>query len=119
MASRLKRGDVVALKGELGAGKTTLVKVAARKLGVEKLVNSPTYLIYKEYPIDEISNLVHIDAYRLKNNNIDLLNIQEIFNKNNIVFIEWADKIKKILPKNTIWVTIEIDGKERRIIKEK
>lgn len=118
--SRLKRGIVIGLEGELGAGKTTFVKGFARGLGIKAKISSPTFVIMKSYRlyVTSYKTLFHIDAYRLKDHN-DLvrLGIEEIFNNTeNITLIEWSDRVKKILPKNYIKIHIDhIDEKTRKI----
>ncbi|MFA6304525.1 MAG: tRNA (adenosine(37)-N6)-threonylcarbamoyltransferase complex ATPase subunit type 1 TsaE [Patescibacteria group bacterium] len=107
MAS-FKGGEVVGLVGELGAGKTTFVQFLASELGVQEKVNSPTFVLMKVYQTSTspIKTLVHVDAYRLHNSeelkNIGLL---EYFGKpNTLVVIEWADRVKDILPKNSMMI---------------
>lgn len=113
-ASKDKSGQhalVFALEGELGAGKTTFVKGFARALGIKSHITSPTFVLLKRYKLSAISYklLYHIDAYRLKNHH-DLipLGIKEIVaDPRNIILIEWADRVKPILPKKYIKVHID------------
>ena len=112
---------VVALEGELGAGKTTFVQGFARALGIKRHLTSPTYVLIKDYRLSTISyrRLIHIDSYRLKNyKDLVRLGIKEmIADHKNIILIEWSDRVKKILPKKYIKVHIDhIEGKIRRII---
>ena len=95
---------VFALTGELGAGKTTFVQKFARACGITESVLSPTFVILKKY-----GNLVHIDAYRLKNaQELAVLDIGELIqDPNNVIMIEWADRVKEILPADTIWIHFE------------
>ncbi len=92
--------NCVFLTGNLGAGKTTLVKNIARKLGIKKTVNSPTFVIMKEYFIKNENfpweKLIHIDAYRLvAQSDIKVFNLEDLLqNKNYIVFIEWPDRFE-------------------------
>lgn len=111
LAKNLKGGEVVALMGNLGAGKTIFTKGLARGLGVKKIITSPTFILMKAYKIkhDKIENFIHVDAYRLKNER-DLREIGLIDwlgKENSVVVIEWAEKVKKILPKTTTWVKIK------------
>jgi len=91
--------NVVLLYGNLGAGKTTFVKFIGKTLGIKQIINSPTFVIMKEYPLPENSlgykNLVHIDAYRLDGkDDIRAFDIDKLIkNKENLIFIEWPDKI--------------------------
>jgi len=111
LAASLNGGEVVALYGNLGAGKTAFVQGLALALGVKNKVNSPTFNIMKVYKTkhQKIKQLCHIDAYRLSGFQ-DLLDIgvqDYLEDKNALVVIEWADKIKEILPKNVIKVAIK------------
>ena len=111
---------VIALEGELGAGKTTFTKAFARALGVKNHITSPTFVILKNYKLKIINYnlLVHVDAYRLKNYR-DLLPLgvkEAITDPGNIVVIEWSERVRRILPKKYIKVHIDhIDSKTRRI----
>ncbi|MEO0231256.1 MAG: tRNA (adenosine(37)-N6)-threonylcarbamoyltransferase complex ATPase subunit type 1 TsaE [candidate division WOR-3 bacterium] len=105
------------LFGELGSGKTTFIRGAARYFGIEKL-RSPTFVYIFIYNLPNL-NFYHIDLYRIdKDVEWDLLGFDEYLNdKKGIVFIEWADRIKKILPEKRIDVIFEIiDENTRKII---
>lgn len=111
MAKKLQGGETIGLIGELGAGKTILVKGFAKGLGIKETITSPTFVLMKVYQIKNEKNkkFCHIDAYRIKNGQ-SLINIgaQEYLNKpKTITIIEWADQVKDILPKNTIFVKIK------------
>lgn len=118
---------VLALSGELGSGKTTFIQGFASGLGVKQRIISPTFIIVRRYVISPITNhqspitnFYHIDLYRLEQNvesEVKNLGIKDIWNNpENVVAIEWAEKIKKLLPKNTIWIKFEnIDGEQRRV----
>ena|SRR3989344_3585821 len=111
---------IVALEGELGAGKTTFVKGFARALGVKSHITSPTFVILKGYRLQVAGYrfLYHIDTYRLKDHR-DLipLGVKEIIaDPKNIILIEWSDRVKKILPKKYIKVHIDhLDKNSRKI----
>ena len=105
------RAVVVALRGELGAGKTTFVQGVAKGLGVKEKILSPTFVIVKSYQLKTINYklLYHIDCYRIKDER-DLLALdwEEIASDpKNIVLIEWPERVKKILPKDAISISFE------------
>jgi tRNA threonylcarbamoyladenosine biosynthesis protein TsaE len=105
---------VLGLTGNLGGGKTTFLQGFAKGLGVKEKILSPTFVIMKRF-----KNFYHIDCYRLKNEK-DILELgfkDIIKNPKNIVAIEWPEKIKKVLPKNTILIKFKfIDNNTREII---
>lgn len=110
---------VVALSGDLGAGKTTYVQAVARALGVEDQVNSPTFVIEKIYQLSgqAFTHLIHIDAYRLTGaHELDVLGWHEIVaNPENLIYIEWPENIPGVLPVDTAHVRLEGVGDERTI----
>ena len=106
-------GTVIALRGGLGAGKTTFAKGLARGLGVEDEVTSPTYTIVSEY--EGRLRLHHIDAYRLRDEDEFLaLGPDEYFDSNGLVLIEWADRVEGCLPRERIEVHVEVTGPQSR-----
>jgi tRNA threonylcarbamoyladenosine biosynthesis protein TsaE len=107
LAAELKPGDILALIGDLGTGKTTLTKYIARELGIMQPITSPTFTIICEYD-DGSLPLYHFDVYRL--NSVDEmleLGYEEYFFGDGVCIIEWADKIEELLPENTktIYIT--------------
>jgi len=105
-AKTLKAGDVVAIRGDLGAGKTVFVKGIARGLGVAELVTSPTFTILKEY--EGRLPLFHFDVYRILNpDEMEDTGYFEIAGGEGVAVIEWAEKIADLLPGDRIDVTIE------------
>jgi tRNA threonylcarbamoyladenosine biosynthesis protein TsaE len=115
---------VFALSGELGSGKTTFVQGFLRGLGIKKRSASPTFIIMRKFGIKNkelrIKNVYHADAYRIKNpRELIALGIKDIFSDpKNIVLVEWADKIKKILPRGAARIKFSHGKKENgRIIK--
>ena len=115
-----KRALVVAFEGDLGSGKTTFIQGLATGLGVKENVLSPTFVIQKDFPlsIKNYKNLYHIDAYRLKEPE-ELLELgfgDLVKNPENIIVIEWADKVKKILPKNITRINFKNLGESKRKI---
>lgn len=117
-AEVLKGGDVVGLFGDLGAGKTTFVKGVARGLGFTKTVKSPSFTLMNVYPTKHkiIKQLVHIDCYRLTDaSQLEEIGVLEYFDrKDSVVIIEWAEKVKKLLPKDMVKVQFKVKGEEER-----
>ncbi|MFH1254985.1 MAG: tRNA (adenosine(37)-N6)-threonylcarbamoyltransferase complex ATPase subunit type 1 TsaE [bacterium] len=119
-SKKLTGGETIGLVGDLGAGKTVFAKGLAAGLGIKKNISSPTFVLMKIYPVkkhQQIKFLIHIDAYRIKKRqDIIAIGAGEYFNNPEaITIIEWADKIKKILPRKTNFVKIKINGRERTI----
>jgi len=117
-----KDAVVVSLKGELGSGKTTFVQGLARGLGIKHRILSPTFVLMKKYKIlNTKKQFYHIDCYRIKKaQDLSALNLEKLFlDPQNIIAIEWAERIEKILPKNTIIFQFKlINEKQRKIITE-
>lgn len=104
-AERLIPGDVLALSGELGAGKTTLTKAIAKSLGYDGEVTSPTYTLINEY--DGKMPIYHFDAYRLekiKREDLDFMD-DYLFGEG-VCIIEWAEYVHIVLPRNTYYINI-------------
>ena len=118
VAARLPRGGVVALQGELGAGKTTFVQGLARALGIARPVTSPTFTLVGEYASPGLL-LVHMDLYRLQSPD-DLLAIGflEYLERGAIVAVEWPERAGTLIPEEAIWVEIGLtpDPRARRIL---
>ena len=107
--------DVIALIGPLGAGKTTLIQGIAAGVGVKDYVTSPTFIIINEYA--GRLPFYHIDLYRLDEGlEIADLGIEEYFNRGGVCVIEWAEKLKELLPQKAEIIEIEtISDNERKI----
>ena len=122
LESGAKEPVVIGLMGDLGSGKTTFVQGFARGLGIKRSVTSPTFLIIRRYSLltTHYSHLFHIDAYRLKSSReLSVIGFKKIISDSkNIVVIEWADKIKKILPKQMIWIKFRHGKKESERVVE-
>jgi tRNA threonylcarbamoyladenosine biosynthesis protein TsaE len=113
--SKLLKHRLILINGEMGAGKTTFVKCLGKILGYQEIINSPTYSIIQEYPIDESINIIHIDAYRISQEDIG---IDEMLNNpNNLVIIEWPCRISEFLPlTNLVEIHITNDNNHREIL---
>lgn len=110
-------GDVVYLSGDLGTGKTTFTQFLLRQLGYSKRVKSPTYAIYECYKLP-LANIYHIDLYRLSNaEELYYLGLDEIFNGENIVLIEWPEKGEGVLPAASKTLEFELSRINNRTIK--
>jgi tRNA threonylcarbamoyladenosine biosynthesis protein TsaE len=118
LGEMLHSGDMVALSGELGAGKTCLVQGIARGLGVaeEYEVTSPTFTLINEYP--GRLTLYHLDMYRLSGiGDLNDIGYDACFNENGVVVVEWAEKIREVLPEDTLFILLEyLDENKRKLI---
>jgi tRNA threonylcarbamoyladenosine biosynthesis protein TsaE len=109
-----KTAFVLALVGDLGGGKTTFLQGFAKGLGFRQKITSPTFIIMRR-----IENFYHLDCYRLEKPE-DLLSLgfkELITDPKNIIAIEWADKVREVLPKNTVFLHFKfLDDKKREIV---
>lgn len=114
------KGGVVALMGDLGAGKTTFSQGFAKALGIVDKIISPTFVLIRQHQFPNSDRvLFHIDLYRLEGKiNPKELGLEEILNEpKNLVLIEWAEKIADFLPKNTTRIKFKkVSEDERQII---
>ena len=138
LAQELQGGEVIALSGNLGSGKTTFTQGMLKELGAEGPFTSPTFLIMKQYKLWETRNkkqetrnkvnqlqgtsfkidtIYHFDAYRVGANDILNLGWKEIISDSrNVVIVEWADRVKNILPRGVLKINFKwLDEKKRRI----
>lgn len=119
LAKTLRGGEILALSGDLGSGKTTFTKSLGKALGVRGNITSPTFVMMQQYQTGLINDkqqpiwLYHLDLYRTKNfADVASLGITQLWgHPQTITVIEWADKIKKDLPKNRIDLHFSRDGK--------
>jgi tRNA threonylcarbamoyladenosine biosynthesis protein TsaE len=117
-AKTLKGGIFLAFYGDLGAGKTTFIQGLAKGLGIEKRIISPTFIIMRHYKIDR-GNFYHVDLYRTQSKH-DLLGIglDEILqDENNIVALEWSEKIGELMPKKRIEIKLKYLNDNQREIR--
>lgn len=135
LARELRGGEIICLDGELGAGKTTFTQGLLKGLKIKGPYTSPTFLIMKQYHITcnmkhetkekkmlhascfMFHDVYHFDAYRVEAQDILNLGFEEILSsKKNIIIIEWAQRIEKILPKNILQISFEwLDENKRKI----
>lgn len=102
--------------GDMGAGKTTLIKSLCESLGVKEPATSPTFSIVNEYK-GESSKIYHFDFYRLRNQSEALdLGYEEYFYSGNYCFIEWPEKIPDLLPDNYISVNVQVVSDNERLL---
>ncbi|MGD0276514.1 MAG: tRNA (adenosine(37)-N6)-threonylcarbamoyltransferase complex ATPase subunit type 1 TsaE [Syntrophales bacterium] len=113
----LEKGDVVALIGELGAGKTCLTQGIARGIGVPECyeITSPTFTLINEYP--GCLKLIHIDMYRLEGcRDLDDTGYDDLFDEKGVMVIEWAEKIREVLPDGAWSIHITYLDEQKRVI---
>lgn len=113
LAAFLQPGDLLALEGDLGAGKTTFTQGLARGLGVRNVVNSPTFTIIKEY--QGRLPLYHMDVYRV-GDDVDSLDLDDYFFGEGVCVVEWASLIEDVLPPERLTIFLRTAGDEQRLI---
>ena len=112
LAKKLKQGDIIALIGDLGTGKTTLTKSIAEGLGITEMITSPTFTIVQEYHQGRLP-LYHFDVYRVNDvEEMYELGYEEYFFGQGVCVIEWADLIMDIIPKGALIINIEYGAEE-------
>ena len=107
--SLINDNTIFAFNGNMGAGKTTFIKAICEELGVEDVINSPTFSIINEYRSRTTSKLIyHFDFYRVnKISEAYDMGTEDYFYSGALCFIEWPEKIQELLPENTIFIDIE------------
>lgn len=120
LAKDLLPGDVIALYGDLGVGKTMLIQGIAKGLKIKRKVTSPTFVFMRSYPFilkKTPLTFYHLDLYRgEEKSDFASLGLEEVFSDDAIIVLEWAEKIKNSLPKKRLEINIEkIDEKRRKI----
>lgn len=109
MGQNAKPGQVYALIGDLGVGKTVFIQGVAKGLGIDEPVNSPTFTIVQVYENGRLP-FYHFDVYRIGDvEEMDEIGYEEYFFGEGVCFVEWANLVDEIMPKETIWITIEKD----------
>lgn len=116
LAGKLAGGCVIFLSGDLGAGKTTLVRGLLRALGYRDVVVSPTFTLLETYSAGE-ATVVHIDLYRLENSSeLEQLAIRDYLEEQSVLLVEWAERARDSLPNPDCEVHISIDQDSRRTV---
>lgn len=105
---------VICLIGDLGSGKTIFTKGFAEALGIDENITSPTFNIIKEYNTEEM-NLYHMDLYRLEGD-VRNLGLEEYFEKDGVVIIEWADMIEDYLPDERLEIRFKVVDEDTRVL---
>jgi tRNA threonylcarbamoyladenosine biosynthesis protein TsaE len=109
---------VILFYGEMGSGKTTFIKAICKALGVKENTSSPTFSIVNEYLSDTNKVIYHFDFYRLKNEQEAYdMGCEEYFYSGNYCFIEWPEKTPSLIPEQTVSVSIEVLGNEKRVFR--
>ncbi|MCR5748505.1 MAG: tRNA (adenosine(37)-N6)-threonylcarbamoyltransferase complex ATPase subunit type 1 TsaE [Lachnospiraceae bacterium] len=110
LGKKAEPGDIFALTGDLGTGKTVFAKGFAKGIGVTGHVSSPTFTIMQQYDDGKLP-LYHFDVYRIGDiSEMDETGYEECFYGDGVTLVEWADLISDIMPDNTVWIKIEKDN---------
>ena len=118
LAGKVRKGDVVSLRGSLGAGKTVFAKGFAEALGISEAIVSPTFTLVQDY--EGSMKLYHLDLYRLSGEDeFESMGGEEFLYPDGISLIEWSEKIDSMLPDDTIYVSITINDDQSRNIEIK
>jgi tRNA threonylcarbamoyladenosine biosynthesis protein TsaE len=123
IALELRAGDILGFVGNLGAGKTTMIKAIAKALGAdERETASPSFALVHDYGLvdNQLSGsstrVYHIDLFRLESGEIEQLGLWEILDETNICLVEWADKFPDVIPKGSVRIEVNRIGEKKRKI---
>lgn len=109
---------VFAFRGAMGAGKTTFIKAVCEVLGVEDVINSPTFAIVNEYRSNSGELIYHFDFYRInKQEEVFDFGYEDYFYSGSLCFVEWPEKIEELLPSDTVNVVIDVMEDGSRLLK--
>lgn len=117
IGARLKGGDIVAFKGGLGAGKTTITRGITMGIGLDDVAFSPTFALVNEYINPQGANVYHFDMYRISADELESIGFYDYLGEDSIILIEWSENIEDALPDGVITVEIERLSDEERLIK--
>ena len=114
----LQSGDIICLEGELGVGKTRFIQGVGRGMGMAEPLTSPTFTLVKEYrTADPFLTLYHIDLYRIeKPAETHTFGLEEYLYGEGVCLIEWAEKVKELLPAARLWITMRHLSESKRAI---
>ena len=116
IGAKCKSGTVISLRGSLGAGKTVIAKGVAEALGIKDAIVSPTFTLIQEYQGSHL-RMYHMDLYRLSGTDeFEMIGGEEMLYGKSVVLIEWSEKIEEMLPDGTIFVTLDIQPNQDRVI---
>ena len=119
LAAKVKAGEVLALTGELGSGKTQFVKGLCVALGCEAAVTSPTFTLIHEYSGGRLP-IYHIDFFRVEDRqSAERLGLNEYFFGDGVSVVEWADRFPGLIPENARWISFETKSETQRAITTK
>ena len=117
LVRELPSQSIIALRGDLGVGKTHFVKGIAKGMGISDTITSPTYNLYNLYQSINRGMLLHLDAYRLENQaEAEDLLLEDFLGAEYVLVIEWPEKIIQWIPENCIWIEIKIIENKRRLL---
>jgi tRNA threonylcarbamoyladenosine biosynthesis protein TsaE len=114
LADRAFPGAVLALDGDLGAGKTRFTQCFAARIGVKEMVNSPTFTLIREYESGRLP-LYHMDVYRIDADEAGELGLDEYFFGEGVTIVEWAERILELLPEERLHIEIRTEGETGRL----
>lgn len=116
----LTNETVIAFYGEMGAGKTTLIKEICRQMGSKDNITSPTFALMNEYRTDSEKKIFHFDFYRIDSvTEAYDMGYEDFFYSGHLCLVEWPEKIKQLLPQNCLTVSITVDNNLRTITVQK
>ena len=119
IAKNSKAGDVLALKGDLGSGKTHFVKGFAAGLGTDAAVTSPTFTLVHEYSGGRLP-IYHFDFFRIEDRpSLERLGLDEYFFGDGVSVVEWADRFPNLIPPQARWISFEMKSENERVISTK
>lgn len=112
---QIKGNTIIALHGEMGAGKTTFVHAICKELGITDMVSSPTFSIINQYYTPQGKTIYHMDLYRLKDEEEAIMaGVEDCFYSGNLCFVEWPENAPGIFPENTLHCYLTSSGKNER-----